>query len=70
MLVLSLSAAILGAVALEMAFHQFRNRYEIEWAPVRQTNMAAEIVRAMKKQRAESERQMNEPFKVSSQARW
>jgi len=73
MLVLFLSAAILGAVALEIVFHQLRNRYEVEWVPLcetKETDIAAEIVRAMKRDRAEAERQMNTPFKVASPAHW
>ena len=72
MLVLIVAVAIVGSLAFEQIIHLFSSNYEIEWTrrPVKEDGITAqEIINAMRKTHRESERQMNEAFKVASGGR-
>ncbi|MFT4184698.1 MAG: hypothetical protein QM636_22580 [Rhizobium sp.] len=72
MLVLIVAVAIVGSLAIEHVLHLFSSHYEIEWTrrPGKDDGVSAqEIINAMRKTHRESERQMNEAFKVASGGR-
>lgn len=72
MLVFIIAGAIIGSFLIEYLIHVFADNYEIEWDSGQESDkdmsFAQEIATAMRKTHRESERQMNEAFKVASGA--
>ncbi|WP_245441480.1 hypothetical protein [Rhizobium vallis] len=74
MLIVLVALAVVSSLAAEMAYGYFTDRYEVNWVRPELAEHAA-IVRATQgsvrqKTSFESERQMNETFKVASDRAW
>ncbi|MFS8144232.1 hypothetical protein [Rhizobium sp. BR 249] len=74
MLIVLVALAVISSLAAEMAYGYFADRYEVNWVRPELAEHAA-IVRAAQgrsrqKTSFESERQMNETFKVASDRAW
>ena len=74
MLIVLIALAVVFSLAAEMAYSYFAERYEMNWVRPELAEHAA-IMRATQgrlrqKPRFESERQMNETFKVASDRAW
>ena len=72
MLVFIITGAIVCSFFIEYLVQLFAEKFEVEWVsagnPEKNMDSAQEIIIAMRKTHRESERQMNEAFKVASGA--